>query len=91
MIQTMPTREEAIALVKGALKKQRQRHPGFKSKIHVYEPSVRSKDDWWYVGVYPSSELKTIYYYYDILAQAEEELQDKKNLKILLIPVRPQN
>jgi hypothetical protein len=85
-------KKEVIDLVKKAIKTQLDIHPDFKSRISVYPKSVRkSEDDWWYVGVYPDADLKTVYYYYDILAQVGGKLQDDDGLNIQLIPVRPRN
>jgi hypothetical protein len=92
MPKTMIGRDDVIHIVESAIEKQLASHPDFKAKISVHKKSVRkAEDDWWYVGVYPSAQLKTIYYFYDIIAQVEGDLQDEKNLKIQLVPVRPKN
>lgn len=89
MPATMPTRDEAIQLVREALKRQLASHPDFKAEIRVFEPAVRQEDDWWYVCVYPSRELPNRYSFYELLAEAEGDLQDEQDKNILLVPVQP--
>jgi hypothetical protein len=78
------TNETVVKLVSDALKKHT--HPAFDAEILIQINDLRQRDDWWYVPVYPSKEVKSIYGYYDVLAMAAEELQNN-NLKIQLIPV----
>ena len=82
----MATLAGTIALVRDALKKYAR--PELGAEILIYTKSVRREDDWWFVPVYPSKAIDRVYEYYDILAKAEEELQ-QNDQKIALVPVRP--
>ena len=55
-------------------------------RIEVDVNSVLHEDDWYQVLVKTSGDVRT-YEFYDVLAQAEGELQDEQGLHILLVPV----
>jgi len=59
--------------------------PGW--RVQVLKDDIRLDDDWWYVPVRPDQETQRTIQYYDLLAEVEEELQDKEKLNILLVPV----
>jgi hypothetical protein len=43
-------------------------------------------DKWWYVPVKPSSNPGRTYVFYEALADVEEELEQKENLDVVLVP-----
>ena len=79
--------EKALEFVRKALKKHHK-----KSRLGVdlmiSQDMVRQSDGWLIVIVNPSKEPKRNYDFYDLLAQAEEELSSQ-DLKIRLLPVLP--
>ena len=78
------TSTSVVKLVSEALKKHT--HPAFDAEVLIDVKDLKFTNDWWYVPVHPSKEIKGIYGYFDVLAQAEEELQSN-NLNIQLVPV----
>jgi hypothetical protein len=50
------------------------------------ENNIRKIDDWWRVPVRPSREPKHTFEYYDALARIKEEISEKTQLKVLLVP-----
>ena len=55
-------------------------------RIDVDPSSVLHEDDWYQVLVKTPNDVRTDEFY-DVLAQAEAELQDERGLNILLVPV----
>jgi hypothetical protein len=55
-------------------------------RIDVDPSSVLRDDDWYQVLVRTPNDVRT-YEFYDVLAEAEAELQDERGLNILLVPV----
>ncbi len=58
--------------------------PGW--RVEVLKEEITREDDWWHVPVRPDQETRRTIQYYDLLAEVESELQDKEDLKIVLIP-----
>ncbi len=59
-------------------------------RLNVSETGLRhSSDDWWEVVVQPDKEDVRSYDYYGRLAEAEGDIEDHEDLKILLVPVLP--
>ena len=55
-------------------------------RIEVDAENVLQEDDWYQVLVKTPNDVRT-YEFYDALAEAEGELQDDRDLHILLVPV----
>ena len=53
------------------------------------EQGIRHSDDWWEVVVQPDREDARSYDYYGRLAEAENDIENHEDLKILLLPVLP--
>ncbi len=84
------TRETILEKVRDSFK--RHTPLDFNAEIHIYEKSLRQKDDGsWVVPVYPSRNDVRTYQYYDIVAEVEEELQEQEHLDLFFVPVRPEN
>jgi hypothetical protein len=66
----------------------RDRHPGGVT-LEVVEDGVHKIDHWWRVPVRPSSQPPHTFEYYDALAEVESEIQEDKQLNILLVPTLP--
>ncbi|MBV9851107.1 MAG: hypothetical protein JO250_15665 [Armatimonadetes bacterium] len=79
---TATTAADVAQTVRGYL---RDRHPGGVT-LDVIDGGVRLIDDWWRVPVRPSAEPPHTFEYYDVLAAAESEINDKAGLKVLLVP-----
>jgi hypothetical protein len=79
------TRKEVIRIVHECLKKHKDKN----WPLEVLEDGVRQDDDWWYVPVRPGQKRERGFEYYDLLARIEEELEDQKELNILLVPAGP--
>ena len=77
------TKAKVFKLATEALKKYTYADLG--AELIVNSKEVRKDDDWWYIPVHPSKELKRIFPYYDVLAMATEELESHK-LKVQFIP-----
>jgi hypothetical protein len=54
--------------------------------LEVVEKGVRQDGDWWLVPVRPKEYLPKTYYYYDQLVNLEDELREKENVEVLLVP-----
>ncbi len=57
-------------------------------RLNVMEQGVRHRQDWWEVVVQPDKDVYS-YDYYGRLAEAEGDIENHENLKILLLPVLP--
>ena len=77
--------ETVVKLVSDALRKFSDDKLGTELLIDTKALRYDKSDDWWYVPVKPANQLKRIYDFYDVLAQAEEELQSHDQ-KIALVP-----
>ena len=77
--------QQVIKLVERYL----QLHQPSDYKLSVLREGVRQDGDWWYVIVQPSSDRPRSYDYYDALSETEQDIQDKEQENILLVPVMP--
>ena len=58
-------------------------------RLNVSETGIRhSSDDWWEVVVQPDKDMIS-YDYFGRLAEAENDIENHENLKILLLPSLP--
>jgi len=78
---------EIVALVERYLKPHQPKDGRFQLK--VLREGIQQDDDWLYVVVRPEPEDIYSYEYYGRLAEAEIDLEDKENVKILLVPAIP--
>lgn len=58
-------------------------------RLNVIEQGIRRRDNWWEVVVQPDKEDIRSYDYYGRLAEAEDDIEEHEDLKILLVPVLP--
>ena len=58
-------------------------------RLNVIEQGIRHRDNWWEVVVQPDKEDIRSYDYYGRLAEAENDIEEHEDLKILLVPVLP--
>lgn len=58
-------------------------------QLKVIREGVQQEDEWLYVVVEPSREDVRSYDYNARLVEAEQELQEKENVKVLLVPTLP--
>jgi len=58
-------------------------------RLEVLAEEIHQDDDWYYVVVKPSRSDVRSYDYSQRLAEAELDLQEKENVKILLVPALP--
>jgi hypothetical protein len=79
------TKQEAIKIVEKYLSKPKYR--AAKYKLRVVPEACRQEDDWWYICVRAGRKNVRPYDYYDIMAQIEREIEDEKEVNILLVPV----
>jgi heat shock protein HspQ len=78
--------DEVVAARIGAVVQQsldRRQPRGY--RIEVQPEGVLQEDDWYHVVVRSTQDVRT-YDFYDVLAEAEAELQDQQHLNILLVP-----
>lgn len=66
----------------------RECHPGGVT-LEVLDGGIRKIDYWWRVPVRPNVEPPHTFEYYDALAGVESELQEDRDLNIMLVPVPP--
>ena len=52
--------------------------------LYVVDTDVRKIDSWWYVPVRPSRWPKRMFELYEVLAEVEDNLQEREHLNILL-------
>lgn len=57
-------------------------------RLNVMEHGIRHRQDWWEVIVQPDKDVYS-YDYYGRLAEAEGDIENHENLKVLLLPVFP--
>jgi hypothetical protein len=67
----------------------RDRHPGGVN-LEVIEEGVQKIDYWWHVPIRPSVQPPHTFEYCDALAEVESEIQEDKQLNILLVPALPE-
>lgn len=67
----------------------RDRHPGGVT-LDVVDEGVQKIDYWWRVPVRPSAEPPHTFEYYDALAEVESQIQEDRQLNILLVPTLPE-
>ena len=58
-------------------------------RLHVRPKGLRQDGDYWYVVVQPDKEDVRSYDYYGRLAEAENDIEENEDLKILLVPTLP--
>ncbi len=70
------------------VKRYLEPHQPTNYRLNVSETGLRhSSDDWWEVVVQPDKEDIRSYDYYGRLAEAEGDIEEHEDLKILLVPV----
>ncbi|NJL31043.1 MAG: hypothetical protein HC898_05135 [Phycisphaerales bacterium] len=74
--------EEIINLVQQKL----DMHQPKDYRLDVEPRSVRQEQDWWFVGVKPSTAGIRRYSYYDVMAQVSREIEDQCGVNITLVP-----
>jgi hypothetical protein len=57
--------------------------------LEVMEEKILKVDDWWRVPVRPSELPPRMFDYYEALADAESELQEKEQLNVLFATAEP--
>ncbi|MDM8006814.1 MAG: hypothetical protein QUV05_11790 [Phycisphaerae bacterium] len=77
--------EKVVELVRRYL----DRHQPKDYRLEVVPDGVQQEDDWYYVVIRPEPENAGSYEYYGYLTEAEQELQEKENVKVLLVPALP--
>ncbi len=63
-----------------------QSHQPAGNTIEVLEQDIRKDGDWWYVPVRPNHQLPKTYRYYEELTNTENELREKEQVDVLLVP-----
>ena len=58
-------------------------------RLNVRPKGLRQDGDYWYVVVQPDKEDVRSYDYYGRLAEAENDIEENEDLKILLVPTLP--
>ena len=64
-------------------------HPGGATLV-VIESGVRQEEHWWYVPIRPSAWPDRMFEYYEALAEIEEQLEEREQLKVLLVSGEPE-
>ncbi|HYO09389.1 MAG TPA: hypothetical protein VER17_10490 [Tepidisphaeraceae bacterium] len=82
LLSDVAERQRIASLAQRALDK---RQPS-QYRVDVDSDNVLHEDDWYQVLVKTPGDVRT-YEFYDVLANAEAELQDEQGLQILLVPV----
>jgi 3-deoxy-D-arabino-heptulosonate 7-phosphate (DAHP) synthase len=77
--------EQVLELARQHLEKYQPRE----YRLEVLADGIRQEDDWWYVLVRPSRDDIRAYDYAGRLAEAEQDLRDASDVKVLLVPVLP--
>jgi hypothetical protein len=77
--------KRVVSLAQEAL----DRHQPRSYRVRVEPGAVLKEDDWYHVVVRSDNDDVRTYDFYDVLAEAEAELQDQQHLNILLVPAVP--
>lgn len=64
------------------------RHPGGIT-LEVEEPGIRKEEHWWQVPLRPSAWPEKMFEFYEVLADVEEALEEREQLKVLLVSREP--
>jgi hypothetical protein len=64
----------------------RDRHPGGVT-LEVVEEGIKRIDYWWRVPIRPSEDPPHTFEYYDVLADIEAQMQEDRQLNIILVPL----
>src|SRR5438552_2673909 len=65
----------------------RRGHNGI--SFEVVDEELRQEDHWWRVPIHPSAEPEKRYWYYETLAEVEEDLSEKEGISAWLVPSDP--
>ena len=79
-------RAAETAEVAGVVRDYLTRTPYDGLSIEVLDKKVRRINGWWYVPVQPSSNVDRVTPYYEYLAEIEEQIDEERQLNILLVP-----
>lgn len=58
-------------------------------QLHVIREGVRHQGDWWYVVVQPDPPDISARTYQDAMEEAEEEMDQREHVNVLLLPNLP--
>jgi hypothetical protein len=58
--------------------------------LDVVEPGIRKEEHRWYVPIRPSAWPAKMFEYYEALAEVEEQLEEREQLKVLLASGEPE-
>ena len=81
--EELATNEEIIALVKRYL----EPHQPADHRLNVV--GLRRDGDYFYVVVQPTRDDIRVYDYYNTLAEVEDELEEREDMNVLLVPALP--
>lgn len=88
MIETVQATESRQRIVE-IVSKYLEPHQPKNYRLNVRPQGMRQDGDYWYVVVQPDKEDVRSYDYYGRLADAENDIEENEQLKILLVPVLP--
>lgn len=57
--------------------------------FEVLNDEIKRRDDVWQLPVLPSAQPPTMFQYYEVLAEVEQDLLEKHDLNVRLIPALP--
>lgn len=81
--QTEPTQKQIAEAVRQRLAE----HPLENIRLEVLENQMWRQNGWWRVPVRPVTNPLRDYHLFDVLAEAEEDLDASDGLDVLLVPV----
>jgi hypothetical protein len=58
--------------------------------LDVIDSGVRKEPYWWYVPIRPSAWPDRMFEFYEALAEVEEQLEEREQLKVLLAASEPE-
>jgi hypothetical protein len=79
------TKQKVLDLVNQRLRKARLGTITFE----VPNDEIKRRDDSWHLPVLPSAQPPTMFQYYEVLAEVEQDLLEKHDLNVRLIPTVP--
>ena len=78
--------EQTQQQVEARLRPYLERYPIYDTVVEIVEGAGHLEEGWWYVPVRLNTQVAHTYQYYDLLAEIEDEIKEREQLKVLFFP-----
>jgi len=84
--KTVLLEPEVVTEIVSRIRPYLERSPINGVALKVEEDGIHQEEDWWYVPIMLDAVEPRTYEYYDLLIDIEEEIKERENIKVLLVP-----